>query len=152
ANASSLLLGGEIGFSPTGTVAPVKLHADWTGGATTLVDTMTPGATTGARALLRGNGASWWAKPWLGELCPADQWQQWFDAGNLAIAPGPTAFQWQLLHGTSLPGLPYGLDFAAPSGALLGDAGTVMLVDSGTLNATWLNPLVAAISVAPTTA
>ena len=152
ASASTLLLGGEIGCSPTGTVAPVALHPDWTGGATTAVDTVTPGATTGTRVLRRGAGGSWWAKPWLGELFPDDQWQSWFDNGNLAITPGPAALQWQLLHTATLPDLPYGLDFTVPAGAMLGDAGTVMLVDHGTLASTYLNPPAGPVTASPTAA
>src|SRR5262249_55739440 len=150
-NAGTLLLGGEIAWSPAGAITPATLHSDWSGGSTTAIDTLTAGGTTGARVLLRGSGPAWWAKPWPRELCPDAQWQAGFTGGNVAPGAGGSAFQWQLWHAASLAGLPYGTAFTTAAGSNLGDAGTVMLVDCGSPLATFLDPLATVPVAQPTT-
>ncbi|MGE3172428.1 MAG: hypothetical protein AB7O97_07350 [Planctomycetota bacterium] len=139
--AHTLLLGGEIAARDGNSTAGVELHQGWSGGTLPAVDTIRASGTSGA-VVLRDAGADWWAKPWLGELCPEDRAAEWIATGNVALAG--TDLRWELLSGAPLTGLPVGTEFAATIGAVMGDAGGMTLVNTGSSSKTYMTVAAAA--------
>jgi hypothetical protein len=131
-----LLLGGDFaraGTTPGIDVTGVPLSAAWIGGSGTVtLDTVTaPDLLNGRNGeqVLRSQATAWWCQPWLGELCPDDQFGSWSTAGNVAIG----TLHWQPVS-TPLPNLPSGTIFG-PSGATAGSAGALMLMNCGSTTA-----------------
>lgn len=128
-----LLLGGEIAVpgSTIGTgVTPVQLHGGYQGLGTTIgLDTVTVPTllSSNGEQALRASTGTWWAKPWLGELCPDAGFAGWQSDGNLPLG----SHRWQAMHATGLSNLPVGTAFV-PAGAQLGNAGALTLLNTGT--------------------
>ncbi len=132
--AERLLLGGEIALPDNaGGAAPVVVHGDLYGAAGTvgvddisMVAELTEGRRIG-RPVLVGNGTTFWAKPWLGELAPPAQMNAFHADCNLPTSTVRRAVR----ANASLAALPAGTLFAYPSGSTLGEAGPASLVQVG---------------------
>lgn len=119
--AQTLLLGGEIARpTPTGT-SGVTLHSEFTGGSESTVDSITFNLV-----LQRNAPATWWYKPWLGELFPDDLGSAFATTGNLPL--GSAQLQWRRQQSNALPSLPYGTSFDAPVSSVLGAFGAPALL------------------------
>ncbi len=138
--ASQVLLGGEIATVGTHAgvdVIGIDLHGAYRGITSTValntisVPEKDKDGVHGEHAL-RATVSNWWAKPWLGELCPDSEHAGWVTSGNLPLP----AFRWQQMHTPALPDLPNGTQFMA-AGATVGDDGSLLLVNCGTPNATY---------------
>ena len=143
--AQSLLLGGEIalpGDDPTAAPAPVFLHGDYVGAtAPVSVDTVSPplpsSTLVSGRQVVIGTGIEpFWAMPWLGELFPENHYVGYLATGNLPTGSLPGTFHCEPRSEAVLWQLPAGTDFGFPSGSSLGLAGSVAMMDSGSLAST----------------
>jgi len=127
--AHTLLLGGEIALPTAAGTTGIALHQDFGAGALPSVDTIDP-AATGGIVLQRGFPATWYHKPWLGELFPDDLGAAWVADGNLPLL-GAGDLRWHKWQGDSLPVLPYGTVFSSPIGSVMGVHGGALFVDYG---------------------
>lgn len=131
--ASYLLLGGDITAAGSdGHSRAVQLPAVYRSGLLPLggIDTCQQELILGANS-----DASWWAKPWLGELFPDTAFASWFDSGNLPLGANGATCQWRAM--TAATNLPFGTSFPTPSSSALGNRGSVMLLDCGTATTTF---------------
>ncbi len=124
--AHTLLLGGEIAVPTATATAGAAIHTDFTGGTLTSIDTIDP-AANGTLVLQRGEPATWWQKPWLGELFPDDLGGKWMADGNLPLS-GLAGLHWRPLQNDPLTDLPYGTTFTGPMGSVMDQAGAAVFV------------------------
>ncbi|HLQ36944.1 MAG TPA: type II secretion system protein [Planctomycetota bacterium] len=141
---SYLLQGGEIGRAAvaagTGTQAISMAGVFYHLAGTTNVNTVNVGAATandGMPVLKNNADAKWWSNPWLGELCPESMYATWISSGNVPLGSNGATCCWKPLHLANPANLPYGTKFKEPCGALVDDAGSVMLLDSGSSGSTY---------------
>lgn len=147
--AHSLVMGGEIalpGSTADVSPSPVLLHGDFLAlEQPAYVDSISPtlptsSMTTAGRHVVLGHGQEpFWAKEWLGELCPDSAYREYLATGNLPAGRGPGSFHRELRSEAVLPLLPPGTDFHFSAGSALGLAGSVALFDGDALGSTFLH-------------
>lgn len=161
--ANRLYIGGELAaVSTDGGVTPgkVTLPGAWFGeSGSVLVDSVSNGPSVPASPpaepmaaligehLVLGPG-TFWAKPWLGDLCADADYGQWFSQGNVNTANG---YHREVRAQSTPPALPTGTVFyGIGTGATAGDIGGTTLVQTGTPLATFAHHYVAGATAAVT--
>ena len=103
-----------------------------------LMQTINTSNNATSDAGLRSGGA-WWARPWIGEICPdAVYGSQWLPWGNLRAESGSAADRFHHVLRDDVPAsqLPFGTPGLEASRGDLGAAGCTAFFNAGTSEST----------------